>query len=69
MSNIKEYGRPRVKWFGHTSRKLQNIWTYAHISMCMGLRKYPCIYANIGLKVAYNNKHVFFRDELGNIKV
>ena len=33
----------------------QNVCTYAHILMYAGSR----------LKVAYNNKHGFFRDDLG----
>ena len=31
-SNLKEYGRPRVKWFEDTSRKTTKIFGFMHAS-------------------------------------
>ena len=46
----------------------KNMWTYAHIPMYAGLRsKFACI-REYGLKLAYNNKQVFFRDDIGTSK-
>ena len=46
----------------------KNVWTYAHIPMYAGLRLKLCVHMSMGLKFAYNNKHGFFRDDLGNSK-
>ena len=52
----------------HINEKSKNIWTYAHISMYTGLRSKLCVHMSMGLKVTYNNKHVFFRDDVGTSK-
>ena len=56
-SNIEAYGRPRVKWFGHTPRKTPEVFGLMHTSRCTRVRgQYPCIHISMGLKVTDNNK-------------
>ena len=43
----------------------KDIWIYAHILMYAGLRSKSHVHASMGLKLTYNNKHVFFRDDIG----
>ena len=47
-SDLKAYGRPRVKWFRHTSRKTPKIFRFMHTSRCMLVwGQYPSIYVNM----------------------
>ena len=38
LSDLKAYGRPRLRYLESYEEKSKNIWTYAHIQMYAGLR-------------------------------
>ena len=48
--------------------KLQNIWTFAHIPMYMGLRVISTYIREKGIKSHIQQIIGVFRDDLGNIK-
>ena len=54
MSDLKAYGRPRVKWFRHTWRKTPKSFGFLHTSWCMWVwGQYPRVHATFDLKPAY----------------
>ena len=64
MSDLEAYGRSRVKWFRHTSRKTPKIFGLMHI----GLRSISVYIREKGIKSRVQQITSVFRDDLGNIK-